>query len=80
MTAGKFKLGSTQERERPLLFGPDAQIELRPWVTGHPVGLVIAIGLGVFLWIALPPFRGFLIGALALGVVIGALLWWKHYS
>jgi hypothetical protein len=78
MFAGKFRLGTTQKRERPQLFGPNMQIEIKPTITGHPVGLVIAIGLWILLWVALPGVRMFLLGAVALGGVIGALLWWKH--
>ena len=61
-----------------MLFGPDAQMELRPWITGHPVALVIIAGLGIFLWMQLPPFRPFLIGVIVVGAAIGAVLWWKH--
>jgi hypothetical protein len=78
MTAIKFKLGSTRGRERPQMFGPDGQIEFLPWITGHPVGLVIAVGLGILLWVALPGARMFLVGAVAVGGLIGAMLWWKH--
>ncbi len=76
----KFQPGFTLGRwkERPRLFGPDGQIELRLWVTEHPVGAVLALGLGIYLWIALPEFRFFLVGAVALGVVIGLVLWLKH--
>ena len=76
----KFQLGFTLGRwkDRPRLFGPDGQIELRLWVTEHPVGGVLALGLGIYLWTALPEFRLFLVGAVALGVVIGLVLWLKH--
>ena len=71
--------GNLERGRKPMpLFGPDAQIEIRPWITGHPVGLVIAVGLGILLWVALPGVRMFLVGAVALGGLIGAVLWWKH--
>ena len=72
----KIRLGWTHKRERPLLFGPDAQIKLRPWITGSRIGGLLTLGLAVYLWIALPVFRFFLIGAIAVGIVIGLVLWW----
>ena len=74
----KFKFGWTRGHKRPQLFGPDMQIEIKPTITAHPVGLVIAVGLGILLWVALPGVRMFLVGAVALGGLIGAVLWWKH--
>jgi hypothetical protein len=78
MKAFRTPLGRTRHRDPPLLFGPDAQIELRPWITGSRVGAILTVGLGVFLWIALPESHAFLLGALALGVLFGLILWWKH--
>lgn len=74
----KIRLGWTRQRERLALFGPDAQIELRPWITGSRVGAVLSIGLGLVLWFAVGEARPFLLGALALGGLIGLVLWWKH--
>ena len=74
----RTRLGWTRGRDRPLLFGPDAQIELRPLITGSRVGAILTVGLGLFLWIALPESQAFLLGALALGVLIGIALWFKH--
>ena len=72
------RLGWTRGRERPELFGPDHQIQLRPSITGSRVGAVIAIGLAIFLWFALPESHVFLLGVLVAGALIGIALWWKH--
>ncbi len=74
----KTRLGWTRGRERPLLFGPDAQIELRPWITGSRVGLVLAIGLAALVYSIGPEGRIFVLGSLALGVVFGLILWLRH--
>ena len=78
MAAEKFHIPSSHKSETPKLFGPDAQMEMRPWITSHPIALVIAAGFGAILWIQVPQFRPFLIGSVAVGCVIGAVLWWKH--
>jgi hypothetical protein len=51
-------------------FGPDAQIQHRPWITGHPIGLVLTLGVGAALWFVAPLSRAFLLGALVGGVMI----------
>lgn len=47
-------------------------------ITGSAVGAVLAVGLAVLTFVALPPAREFLMGAIALGVLVGLGLWWKH--
>lgn len=74
----KVRLGWTRQRERPELFGPHGQIESRLWITGSRIGGFLTLGLGVYLWIALPVFRPFLVGAVAVGIVVGLALRWKH--
>jgi hypothetical protein len=66
-----------RDRERPV-FGPNFQIELRPVVTGHPVGLVIAVALLATLYIGVPAARMFLLGVVAAGFAFGAFLRWRN--
>ncbi len=47
-------------------------------VPGTKVGGVVSIGIAVVAWIAIPVARPFIFGAIGLGVVIGALLWWSR--
>jgi hypothetical protein len=44
-------------------------------ITSNAVGGVLAIGLYIIIWGALPVVRPFLIGALALGGIFGFILW-----
>jgi len=48
------------------------------WITASWIGAVVSLGLGVMVYESLPETRLFLLGSLGLGVVIGAVLWWKH--
>lgn len=63
---------------RPMMFGPDMQIQWKPTISGHPVGIVLIIGLGLVLLGRVPLFLPFLIGTVALGTLVGFVLWWKH--
>jgi hypothetical protein len=47
-------------------------------LTGHPIGLVIVIGLVVMGLIGLPEWRLFFLGSLVLGGLFGLLLWLRH--
>ena len=73
----RFTLGSTRRHTESPEERPEVKIGMLR-ITGSPVGGLLAIGLGIYLWVALPPFRVFLVAALALGGLIGFLLWWKH--
>ena len=46
--------------------------------TGHPIGLVIVVGLLVMGFVGLPEARGFLALTVPLGCVCGFLLWLRH--
>jgi len=46
--------------------------------TGHPIGLVIALGIIVIGLVGVPEARYFLAGALPLGTLLGLLLWNLH--
>ena len=46
--------------------------------TGHPIGLVIVIGLLFMGLVGIPEARWFLGGSLVLGGVVGFLLWLRH--
>src|SRR5436853_4441594 len=47
-------------------------------LTGHPVGLVIVIGLFAVGLVGIPEARWFFAGSLVLGVVLGLLLWLRR--
>jgi hypothetical protein len=47
-------------------------------VTGGPAGAIVAAGLVLMGLVGLPEFRLFFVTTLGLGVVLGAILWWKH--
>jgi hypothetical protein len=46
--------------------------------TGHPIGLLIVVGLLLMGLIGLPEFRWFFLASLALGGVFRFILWWLH--
>jgi hypothetical protein len=46
--------------------------------TGHPIGLVIALGFLLMGLVGIPQFRWFFVGALILGSLWGFLLWLLH--
>lgn len=46
--------------------------------TGHPVGLVVVIGVLLMGLFALPEARWFLAGALLFGGICGFFLWIRH--
>jgi hypothetical protein len=48
------------------------------WITASCIGAVLALGLGSMVYESLPETRLFLLGSLGLGVVVGAVLWWKY--
>ena len=64
----------TPEPKQLIPFGPYG---VGQW-TGHPIGLVIVLGLLLMGLIGLPQFRVFFAGALLLGGVFGLLLWLHH--
>jgi hypothetical protein len=47
-------------------------------LTGHPIGLVIVLGVLAMGLIGLPEARWFFAGSLALGSVVGFVLWLLH--
>lgn len=47
-------------------------------LTGHPIGLVIVLGILAIGLIGLPEARWFFGGSAALGCVAGLLLWLHH--
>jgi hypothetical protein len=47
-------------------------------VPGTPAGAIVSLGLVVLAWIAIPVARPFILGTVALGLVVGLILWWKH--
>jgi hypothetical protein len=44
-------------------------------VTDNPIGAVLSIGMFFIVWTALPVVRPFLIAAIGLGIIYGAVLW-----
>jgi hypothetical protein len=47
-------------------------------LTGHPIGLVIVIGLLLIGLVGIPEARWFFGSSLILGGVVGLLLWLRH--
>jgi hypothetical protein len=55
---------------------PDPLIEIGALhVSDNPMGAVLSIGMLVIVWGALPVVRPFLVAAIGLGVLFGAVLW-----
>ena len=46
--------------------------------TGHPIGLVMALGIVLIGLVGVPEARYFLAGALPLGALLGLILWKLH--
>jgi hypothetical protein len=46
--------------------------------TGHPIGLVIVLGLLLMGLLGLPEYRLFFAGSLILGGLLGFFLWLRH--
>jgi hypothetical protein len=46
--------------------------------TGHPVGLVVVLGIILMVLVAIPAAVWFFAGALCLGAILGLLLWIRH--
>ena len=64
---------------RPMpLFGPQMVIQQRPVVTGHPVGLLIAIVFMLILLFATPVSAIFVLALFAAGFAIGLVQWLRH--
>jgi hypothetical protein len=47
-------------------------------LTGHPIGLVIVLGLLLMGLVGLPEARVFLVGSIGLGGIFGMVLWLRH--
>ena len=47
-------------------------------LTGHPIGLVIVLGILLMGLIGIPEARVFLAGSAVLGTVVGVVLWLRH--
>ena len=47
-------------------------------LTGHPVGLVIVLGVLLIGFVGIPEARWFFAGAIALGGICGLFLWLRH--
>jgi hypothetical protein len=46
--------------------------------TGHPIGLLIVVGLLAMGWVGLPEFRVFFAASLIVGGAFGFILWRHH--
>ena len=75
---GRFHLGWNRERRRSPVFGPDYHVLSPLRIIGSYIGAVIALGLALLLWVALPETQLFFAGVLVVGTIIGFLLFWKH--
>lgn len=64
---------------RPMrLFGPHYTIQQNPLVTGHPVGLLIAIVFLLILLFATPISAIFVLALILVTLVIGLAQWVRH--
>jgi len=64
---------------KPLpLFGPDMLILHRVHLGAHPIGGVLALGLAIYLWLALPESRLFILLSLVAGGLLGLAHWLRR--
>lgn len=61
----------------PIKIVPFGRYGVGEW-TGHPIGLVIVLGLLLMGLVGLPQFRLFFVAALVLGCLCGLSLWLYH--
>jgi hypothetical protein len=62
------------ERPQPRSFSSFGNVP----IPGTRAGAIVSLGLVVLAWIAIPVARPFILGTVALGLVVGLILWWKH--
>jgi hypothetical protein len=48
------------------------------YITAHPVGAIIAVGVAVIVFVGIPEARLFILGSLSFGVLIGLVLWLRR--
>jgi hypothetical protein len=48
------------------------------YITAHPVGAVLAIGVAVIPFVAIPEARLFILGSVSFGILAGIVLWICH--
>jgi len=77
MTRERFQLGSTRCAERPHEDRPEVKMGVLR-ITASRVGGLVALTSEVYLGAEVPLFRPFLLGALGLGALMGAVLWWRR--
>ncbi|HEX9760118.1 MAG TPA: hypothetical protein VGA40_04325 [Candidatus Acidoferrales bacterium] len=64
---------------RPMpIFGPQMVIQQRPVVTGHPVGLLIAVVFMLILLFATPVSAAFVLALVLCGLLIWLVQWLRH--
>ena len=71
------KVKSRSDKPSPAELVPFGKYGAGTW-TGHPIGLVIVLGLLLMGWIGLPEFRVFFAASLVLGGIFGIILWHRH--
>ncbi len=74
MRRARFTLGSARYQDSSLEDRPLVKISVLQ-TTGSWVGGLLTFGLGIYLWLAIPAFRFFVVGALPRGLLIGLALW-----
>jgi hypothetical protein len=62
------------DRRRVVPFGPSGA----GLFTGHPIGLVVVVGMLFMGFVGLPGAHWFYAGALLFGGMWGFFLWWRH--
>jgi hypothetical protein len=71
------KVASHNAEPDPIKIVPFGRSGGGEW-TGHPIGLVIVLGVLLMGLLGIPQFRSFFVGALVLGSLCGLLLWLYH--
>lgn len=62
---------------------PDST-DVRPYgrfgalITGHPVGIVLVLGVVILLLLEVPVSRLFVLGTVVVGSLAGLVLWWRR--
>jgi hypothetical protein len=62
------------ERPRPASLNTFGNIH----IPGTRAGAIVSVGLIAVAWFAIPLARVFILGTVAMGVVVGSILWWIH--
>jgi CHASE2 domain-containing sensor protein len=77
MKTGAYRRISARDADTSRRRDPIAEMS-SIYVTGSAIGVVLSVGLFVIVWGFLPVVRPFLVAALAVGAIVGLVLWLRH--